>query len=136
MAFFGFLGISEGLELLLLLFALTLLALFIVRRVLFSLRMRRVRRENMELARHMKKRLKSARFRSSSDFDQEDDEMFRPSVRAKALVIPASYEARVAKTRRKTARKRKTRRDRRKEGGKATFKPESKPAKARKVRKR
>jgi len=115
MAFFGFLGISEGLELLLLLFALTLLALFIVRRVLFSLRMRRVRRENMELARHMKKRLKSARFRSSSDFDQEDDEMFKgPPVRAKAPVIPASYEARLTKTRRKAARKRRAKRTARK----------------------
>jgi type II secretory pathway pseudopilin PulG len=106
MALLGFLGISEGLELLLLLFVLILLALFIVRRILFSLRLRRVRRENMELARHMKTKLKSARFRSSSDFDQEDDEMFRPSIRAKVPVIPASYEARLAKTRKKATRKR------------------------------
>jgi hypothetical protein len=96
---------SEGLELLIVITALLLIALFTVRRVSFSLRLRKVRKENMELAAHMKARLKTARFRSSSDFDEEDDEMFRPSVRAKAPVMPASYEARLAKTRKRAARK-------------------------------
>jgi len=107
MALLGFPGISEGLELLIVLFAITLLALFITRWVLFSLRLRRVRKENMQLARHMKSKLKSARFRSSSDFDEEDDEMFRsPAVRAKLPVTPASYEARVGMTKKKAIRKR------------------------------
>lgn len=111
MAFLGFLGITEGLEILLIAFAVTLLALFAVRRILFFLRFRRIKKEDMELARHMKKQLKSARFRSSSDFDEEGDELFRgPPVTAKIPVIPATYEARLRKVRRRKAsgRRRKT----------------------------
>lgn len=114
MALPSFLGMSEGLELLIIITVLLLLALFIIRRILFSLRMRRIRKENMELASHMKAKLKTARFRSSSDFDQDDDEMFRPAVRAKAPVIPASYEARISRARKKATRKRKVRKAARK----------------------
>jgi hypothetical protein len=135
MSLLGLPGISEGLELLILLMALLILSLFAARSVSFSLRLRKVRRENMELAAHMKAKLKTARFRSSSDFDEEDDEMFRgPAVRAKAPVIPASYEARLAKPRRKAARK--------KAAGKAAKRKARKPRrparqkKARSVRKK
>ena len=125
MALLGILGISEGLEILLLLLVLLLLALFVTRRILFSLRLRRVREENMELAHHMKKKLKSAKLKSLDDaFDEQEDEMFGPSVKAKVPVTPASYEARFSKTRRKAARKR------------AKKAPARKPARPRKVRKR
>jgi hypothetical protein len=133
MALLGLPWISEGLELLLLLFALLLLGLFMARRVMFSLRLRKVRRENMELAREMKKRLKSARLRSLDEIEEKEDEMFRgPPARAKALVIPATYEARVGKVR-KRATKRRTRKA--KVGKKAAKPPSSgnRPAKRKKA---
>ena len=131
MSFLGLPWMSEGLELLLLLFALLLLALFIARRVMFSLRLRKVRKENMELAREMKKRLKTAKLRSLDEIEEQEDEMFKPSVRAKALVIPASYEARLAKTRKKATKRRVRQAVRSPKASADAFKRESKRAKAR-----
>ena len=109
MAFLEFLGLSEGLQALLIILALIIVSLFLIRYLSFYMRYRRIRMENMELASHMKKKLKSAKLRPLDEvLDEQDDEMFKgPAVRAKAPVIPASYEARVSKTRKRATRRRK-----------------------------
>jgi len=108
MALLESLGISEGLQVLLILFALIIVTLFLIRYLSFYFRYKRVRQENMELARHMKKELRKARLKPLDEaFDEQDDEMFKgPAIHAKAPVIPATYEARLSKTRKKAARKR------------------------------
>jgi hypothetical protein len=105
MSFLGLPWMSEGLELLLLLFALLLLGLFAARRVMFSMRLRKVRKDNMELATHVKKKLKTAKLRSLDEIEEKEDEMFKPSARAKAPVIPATYEARIGKVRKRATRR-------------------------------
>jgi hypothetical protein len=128
MVFLGFLGVTEGMEVLLISLALIIAFLFLARYVSFYLRYRRIRRENMELARHMKKQLKSAKLRPLDEIlEEQEDEMFRgPPVRAKAPVIPASYEARLNKVRRKAAKRR----------ARQAGRKRRKPVRSRKARKR
>ncbi len=112
MAFLEEFGLSEGLQVFLLAFALLMALFFLLRYLSFYSAYRKVRKENLELAAGIKKRLKTAKLRSLDEImDEQDDEMFRKgfegdksrlpreSGKAKPLVIPATYEARVSKAR-------------------------------------
>lgn len=73
---------------------------FLLRHLAFYSRYKAVRKENMQMAAEMKKRLKSAKLRSLDEImDEQEDEMFRKPVKAKPIRIPATYEARVASAR-------------------------------------
>ena len=109
MAIPGFPWLTEGLQVLLILLALIIVTIFLIRYLSFYSRYRKIRKENMALAMHMRKQLKFAKFKRSSNFDEEDDEMFQTAGRAKAPVVPASYEARIGKASRAAARRRKAR---------------------------
>ena len=118
--------ISEGLQWLLIAMALIISFFFLIRYLSFYLKVRKNRKQDMDLALELGKRLKQAKLRSLDEImDEEDDEMFQKVAKgagkAKPLKIPASYEARVGKTaakalkpRRKRATRKKVRKNRRK----------------------
>ena len=110
MAIPGFPWLTEGLQVLLIALAFIIVILVLIRYLSFYARYRKIRQENMELASHLKKKLKTAKLRPLEEaLDEQDDEMFAKGsvVKAKAPVIPASYEARLGKTRKKATRKKK-----------------------------
>jgi hypothetical protein len=92
----------EGLQVLFIALALIIATLFLVRYLSFYSTYRRVRRENLELARHVRRKLKTAKLGDFKGLEGED-ELFKewPAAKAKPLVIPATYEARIGKTARK-----------------------------------